>query len=1520
VACKLQCIGVYVTESFYWPRILNQISLFVLILVIQFNQVVYASENNYFHLPTYSQRLTNLWITAILEDEQGYLWIGTEQGLNRLDPQQNIAIKDAIAVNLGLEDTYIWDLANLDQHRILVATTTGLYFFDYRTNQFSRFGTEQLFPQFQGGGVFALTQTKAGQTWILALNGLYLLDKRGEKLQDFTHLLNQIPNSKDNDFIALAATNDQQLYIATRKQVHALHVQQNSIEIVLDTTYLHPSIGKLTSLTLDEQQHLWVGGREGAVLIAPQDERLILQNISGHYISQMLIDEYNIMWIATHQGLLKFNRKTNEMASFQAYNQAAYQIQKRRLSRVKKDHNGAIWVGTQGAGLNVYLPPASQVELINHNSSYPFALINNDVWAIHEDNNGYIVATNAGVQFYDKHRNTSVVLNLLKSDSTAPLDEIIYTIKPLQNNYLLGGEDGLFLVEYPSLTITRLAQPMAGFPPIDSRVLDVEIVKNQLYIATDNGVYLVSMEHEQHAWLGKEQGLRNTYVKDIEVDAQGNLWLGTPQGVSVLPATSDQFYHYLQAKDDELFVNEVSKLLLLEPGLMLVSFYNKGLFAIDYRNGFEHAKVLDLNIKYGISYKNIFTLARVDQQFLLLGTDQGLYRVDTQNNIAEMYNKSDGLPSAEFNEGAAFCVTQWGCSLGSSAGVLKIKPEQLRHRIDKNNVRASELKIHYSEQLSDWLLRPPTSVSLAPTHSGLSVKFTSLNYLDSQVTKFKYRLLPNQQTFIELGSGELFLSKLQPGKYQLEVMGTLNNVWQQQRFILPINAQPFWWQTLAARLTLMTISALILIFVIQNRMNYIRRIKRYNHELFLREQTIQLALWGSDAGTWHWTRADNVVILTQLADDGKHMRDVQFDEKRWLSAITPEIRTKVQQRWQAYISKPKGSYKDEYTIRLNGQLRWFVVSGKAVEMDKQGQAEKIVGTFQDSSEQKSLEEERLLFGQAFESSNEGIIILDEVFNNRGVNPSAERITGFTKQELMQGSVNKLFADNSIPHYQEILALVNTHGNWQGESKIKTKQNKDCPVWMNITKMLRSHDINYYLILFADISESKNADRALRQLTNYDVLTGLANRKLFEQHLAFAIEHGKANIHRLALLFIDLVRFKAINDRYGHNVGDIVLHKVAQRMQSVLAKDDIVARFGGDKFVILLGTSATRDVDQRCHALLATFEQNILLNDMQFHIGITIGISLWPDDDESGDQLIKHAEMAMYQAKAAGRNHFQYFSAGLQQKELEKLKIEQELLYALEKQQFSLYYQPQIDARTNDIIGVEALIRWIHPVNGFISPEVFIPIAEANGLIIPISNWVLETAVKTAIQWHQKLSFTIKMAVNISGLHFNEPNFAQGIIAVLTKYQLPPDSLCLEITEGMLISDVEQPLAALKQLRNLGVQVAIDDFGTGYSSLAYLKHFPVTSLKIDKSFVLNLARDINDQAIVNSVISLGHFLGFSVIAEGVEQLVDYQMLQQMNCDQVQGYYFAKPLPEPQALAFIEQHRLEQLQNTLAKPTN
>lgn len=420
---------------------------------------------------------------------------------------------------------------------------------------------------------------------------------------------------------------------------------------------------------------------------------------------------------------------------------------------------------------------------------------------------------------------------------------------------------------------------------------------------------------------------------------------------------------------------------------------------------------------------------------------------------------------------------------------------------------------------------------------------------------------------------------------------------------------------------------------------------------------------------------------------------------------------------------------------------------------------------------------------------------------------------------------------------------------------------------------------------------------LEHQAHHDPLTKLANRLLFHARLEHSLARAKRVKSRLAVLYIDLDRFKNINDSLGHDFGDKVLCAVSERMKSLVREADTLARLGGDEFVIVLEQLRRNDdVGRYVEKLLRELAQTIKISDQKLHVTASIGISLYPDNADDVDSLMQTADIAMYQAKNKGSNLYQFYSADMNSNTRESLLLENQLRSALKNKQLTLYYQPQIELKTGHLIGFEALIRWNHPDLGVVSPLDFIPLAEASGLIVPIGEWVLYTACKQMKKIQEQWQLPLRMAVNISPRQFLHPSLVQTVAEVLYRTKLKPGSLELEITESMVMGNVEQSIGKMNEFNKMGVELAIDDFGTGYSSLEYLKKFPISKLKIDQSFVRELGVDANDTAIVNSVIALSKSMGLEVIAEGIETIEQLDLLKEEGCDQGQGYLFSKPLPE------------------------
>jgi len=533
----------------------------------------------------------------------------------------------------------------------------------------------------------------------------------------------------------------------------------------------------------------------------------------------------------------------------------------------------------------------------------------------------------------------------------------------------------------------------------------------------------------------------------------------------------------------------------------------------------------------------------------------------------------------------------------------------------------------------------------------------------------------------------------------------------------------------------------------------------------------------------------------------------------------------------------------------------------------------------------------------FEYSKEGIIVTDA--NNKiiSVNRSFVEITGYTAEDVV-GKDPKILSSGLQSHefYEQMWAAILETGSWQGEIWDRRKSGEVYPEALTIIQVRNGHGaIMNHLAIFSDISERKMAQERIQQLAHYDVLTGLPNRVLFSDRLAQAIISAQRNDTKISLLFLDIDRFKQINDTLGHGVGDQLLQNVGQRLLGCVREQDTVSRQGGDEFIVVLSDSGAAGAELVAEKILQSIIQPYSIDEHDLRITASIGIAIYPDHAQDSESLIKYADVAMYQAKESGRNCYMTFHPGMNESSYERLKLETALRSALERDELQVYYQAQVNLENGRIIGCEALVRWQHPQMGMIYPEKFIPLAEETGLIISINHWVLEQAIKQCRAWRDAGFKALTMSVNLSALQFRQHNLQQQIRSLLDKYDLPPGVLDLELTEGILMQGVERTLATLHELSAMGVILSLDDFGTGYSSLSYLKRFPIRQLKIDQSFVRDVTTDASDATMVRTIILMAKSLHLHVVAEGVETIEQAKFLMKCGCERAQGYYFRRPVP-------------------------
>ncbi|MBA6133530.1 MULTISPECIES: sensor domain-containing protein [Pseudomonas] len=567
--------------------------------------------------------------------------------------------------------------------------------------------------------------------------------------------------------------------------------------------------------------------------------------------------------------------------------------------------------------------------------------------------------------------------------------------------------------------------------------------------------------------------------------------------------------------------------------------------------------------------------------------------------------------------------------------------------------------------------------------------------------------------------------------------------------------------------------------------------------------------------------------------------------------------------------------------------------------------EGVLGVGRDISQQRRAEKDLRMAATVFEHSTSAILITDPAGYIVQANEAFSRVSGYAVSDVLDQLPSMLTVDEQQEsHLRYVVKQLHQRGSWEGEVWLKRRDGDHYPAWVGITAVLDDEgDLASYVCFFTDISERKASEQRIHRLAYYDALTHLPNRTLFQDRLYNALQQAERQKAWVVLMFLDLDRFKPINDSLGHAAGDRMLKDMALRLLACVDDDETVARMGGDEFTLLLQPRATREMalNRAIHVaenILASLVRPFVLENREFFVTASIGIALSPQDGSELSQLMKNADTAMYHAKERGKNNFQFYQAEMNASALERLELESDLRHAMEQNEFILYYQPQFSGDGKRLTGAEALLRWRHPTRGLVPPGDFIPVIEELGLVVDVGDWVLREASRQLKAWHKAKVRVPKVSVNISARQFSDGQLGTRIATILEECGLPPACLELELTESILMREVNEALQILASLKNLGLSIAVDDFGTGYSSLNYLKQFPIDVLKIDRTFVDGLPEGEQDAQIARAIIAMAHSLNLAVIAEGVETHEQLEFLREHGCDEVQGYLFGRPMPAHQ----------------------
>ncbi|MDX8399919.1 MAG: EAL domain-containing protein [Gallionellaceae bacterium] len=681
------------------------------------------------------------------------------------------------------------------------------------------------------------------------------------------------------------------------------------------------------------------------------------------------------------------------------------------------------------------------------------------------------------------------------------------------------------------------------------------------------------------------------------------------------------------------------------------------------------------------------------------------------------------------------------------------------------------------------------------------------------------------------------------------------------------------------------------------------------------EERWKFAIEGAEDGIWDWNPSSDEALYSKRWKEIIGYAEHEFPSTgaAWLEHLHPTDLERFESAVQACFIGSHDSYFIEFRMRCkDGSWKWILSRGKLISRDADGNPLRMLGTHSDISKRKAVENELQIAATAFEAQ-EGILITDEKNIILRVNKSLTSITGYAPEDLI-GQTPNIFKSgrHNVNFFAALWASLNLNGNWEGEIWNKRKNGEIYPQYLTISAVKNSDGmITNYVSTAADITKAKQAEEKINLLAFYDSLTELPNRRLLLDRLKHALVASARNGRAGALMFIDLDNFKMLNDTFGHHVGDLLLRQVAERLDFLSRDGDTVARLGGDEFVVMLEDLSHDVLEAATQAeiigekILSTLNKPYKLGEMNQHSTPSIGATLFVGDKYESDELLKQADIAMYQAKNSGRNTIRFFDPKMQESVSARAAIESDLRKAIEQQEFQLYYQIQVDKLCCPT-GAEALIRWNHPERGLVSPLTFIPIAEESDLIQAIGQWVLEAACAQLESWSKNsLTKDFTLSVNVSPKQFRQANFVTQVKDLIQLHAINPQLLKLELTEGLLLDNVEATISTMNTLNELGIRFSLDDFGTGYSSLQYLKRLPLDQLKIDQSFIRDLEINDSDKTIVRTIIAMAASLDLNIIAEGVEKSEQLKILMGKGCVNYQGFLFSKPIPLQQFEKALEQ---------------
>ncbi|MEQ3641156.1 MAG: EAL domain-containing protein [Alteromonas sp.] len=1486
--------------------LLQTVSVFLLLL-LGLCSSVHAIEVSDLKFTEISKRqgLSDPAVLDIVEDNKGFIWLATSNGLNRYSgyevKQYHPSDIDANSIPSGFIQTLF-----LDSDGILwLGTNNGLAKYQPDTDNFEVFNKDNSI--IKSNSITAISESKAGKILFADEKFLYQFDKSQNNIISAKQVFDE------RTFVKVIMDEANRTWIGSNEfgakildketgELSSLN-KVNPWGITLDSAALHDI--KIIN------GNYWLATKEGINIVNARGKTILVKNgadlgFDGNLNSLNITVDENDIWIGTASGLFVLsNAAAKEIKSdtdfsvlhLNSDNYESTGLPAASIMQVTVDRTGVLWAGTFRQGAFRYHPEYASV---HYQAVYNSERQTEDnfatVWALSESSSDELILVTQELGLAKSDKESGKVTYLEHASGHGGRSNYWDLAIDSKGHYWVASSDGLIAYAENEGIITQKAHLF------QSDIIDhIHYHDDTIWVWHEKfgtlSIDLNALTNPNKELAAKKlaiDGLAENLIP-IFTDSLKRLWLRNDTGITIVSPFSKEIVSHISS---EKGLNSKVYAIYETTDAFWLTTRSDGVVMVD-KSSFEIVKRQIRDDKNGYIISSV-------------GVGRSIWYADAagiHQIILPSLQQDSLIPYSEleFNslgESSVFVSKDNTIYFGGNRGYNKIsKRIASAHGLASQTItpQLSLLKVFGAtqEQLAPSIRRVnnhahsqelihTNKVQLAHDETRFSISFELVNPVYPSQVSYRYRLNSQDSNWIYIDAGRVAqFNNISFGRYTFEVQAKEpGKQWSESRSLdLEIERPP--WLHAVALVFYALVTVVIVAFLVRQF-----QIRKAN-QLAIKEseERLKLTLWSSGDELWDWDVYRGQVYRANTWGTLDFPQDDIRTTGAYDANIHPNDLKRVKDSLREHLEGKSDFYELAYRAKtFKNQWIWILDRGKVVERDHNQQPIRMTGTLKNIHHLKEAEEQLNLFKRSIENISEGVFISNTKFKFISVNNAYCGYTGETRDQALASYMHFHLYPEAFT--EEIKKTLKSKGNWSGEVESVRVNGERFEIELNIDAV---HDedgkISHFVGVFSDITSRKNTEKELLKLANTDPLTELPNRSFFQASHQNLVRKGEQH----TLLCLDMDNFKKINDSLGHQTGDILIKQIAKRLQRITGKTATCYRLGGDEFSILMENNADiHTVTHYAQNVLDTLSRPFIINKQEFVLGASIGIAFFPDDGMSPQEMLKNADTAMYFAKNNGGNSYQFFSGEMNQNAVRQLQIENLIRQGIKDDLFTVYYQPKVDITSGRLVSMEALVRFEHPQKGIVSPGQFIPLAEQTGQIIEIGEQVLRKACADTKRWVSQGLFSGRVAVNISAKQFELPDLDERINRILSDVGLSPLHLECEITEGTLMESPENGLQMMTRLRERGIHLALDDFGTGYSSLAYLKRFPLNTLKIDKAFIDDIAKSSVDRHMAAAIINIAHNLGLKVVAEGVEEEAQLNILRRYDCEMLQGFLYSKPL--------------------------